>query len=109
MLSIQFLLSGLQEFHKDETFCDYVLKAEEQEFKVHRVVMAACSDYFKVMLMGEMKESREGQVEMKGVSANGLRVVVNFAYTGRHRVKWMCSRIVFQTTQELKPLPRPIR
>lgn len=46
--------------------------------------MAACSDYFKVMLTGEMKESREGKVEMKGVSASGLRVVVNFAYTGIH-------------------------
>ncbi|XP_060567211.1 kelch-like protein 13 [Ruditapes philippinarum] len=76
------LLRGLQEFHKQETFCDYVLVAEGQEFKVHRVVMASCSDYFKVMLTGEMRESREGKVDLKGVSANGLKVVVDFAYTG---------------------------
>lgn len=76
------LLRGLQEFHKQETFCDYVLVAEGHEFKVHRVVMASCSDYFKVMLTGEMRESREGKVDLKGVSANGLKVVVDFAYTG---------------------------
>ncbi|WAR12865.1 KLH26-like protein [Mya arenaria] len=76
------LMRGLQEFHKEETFCDYVLVAESQTFKVHRVVMASCSDYFKVMLTGEMKESREGQVDLKGVSAKGLKVVIDFAYTG---------------------------
>lgn len=76
------LLKSLEEFYKDETFCDYVLTAEGQEFKVHKVVMASCSDYFKVMLTGEMRESREGRVDLKGVTASGLRVVVDFAYTG---------------------------
>lgn len=45
--------------------------------------MAACSDYFRVMLTGFMKESREEFVELKGVTAGGLKVVVDFAYTGR--------------------------
>ncbi|KAH3769879.1 kelch-like protein 13 isoform X2 [Dreissena polymorpha] len=76
------VLKGLQEFHKNEVFCDYVLVAESREFKVHRVVMASCSDYFRVMLTGEMRESREGRVDLKGVSANGLQVVIEFAYTG---------------------------
>lgn len=82
LIKIVMYFTGLQEFHKQETFCDYVLVAEGVEFKVHRVVMASCSDYFKVMLTGEMRESREGKVDLKGVSANGLRVVVDFAYTG---------------------------
>lgn len=45
--------------------------------------MAACSDYFRVMLTGFMRESREEFVELKGVTAGGLTVVVDFAYTGR--------------------------
>ena len=77
------LISGLQEFYKQDTFCDYVLIADGEEMNVHRVVLASCSDYFKVMLTGEMKESREGRVELKGVSASGLKVVVDFAYTGK--------------------------
>ena len=59
-----------------------MLGAEGQEMRVHRVVMASCSDYFRVMLTGEMRESREGRVDLKGVTAAGLRVVVDFAYTG---------------------------
>lgn len=54
-----------------------------QSIPVHRVVMAACSDYFRVMLTGFMKESREQVVVLKGVTAGGLKVVVDFAYTGR--------------------------
>ena len=45
--------------------------------------MVACSDYFRVMMTGVMRESREEFVELKGVTAGGLSVVVDFAYTGR--------------------------
>ena len=40
------------------------------------------SVHVQVMLTGEMKESREGRVDLKGVSGKGLKVVVDFAYTG---------------------------
>ncbi|KAK0062660.1 kelch-like protein 26 [Biomphalaria pfeifferi] len=77
------LLHGLQELRKSNTLCDYTLIADDQSIPVHRVVMAACSDYFRVMLTGFMKESREQVVVLKGVTAGGLKVVVDFAYTGR--------------------------
>lgn len=76
------VLRGLQDLRKNNTLCDYSLKADNFEMKVHKVVMASCSDYFRVMLTGEMRESREGAVELKGVTASGLRRVVDFAYTG---------------------------
>ncbi|RUS88524.1 hypothetical protein EGW08_003700 [Elysia chlorotica] len=77
------LLHGLQELRKSNTLCDYTLIADGQKIPVHRVVMVACSDYFRVMMTGVMKESREETVELKGVTAGGLSVVVDFAYTGR--------------------------
>jgi hypothetical protein len=45
-----------------------------QEIKVHKAAMAACSDYFRVMLAGGMRESREQFVDLKGVTAGGLKV-----------------------------------
>ncbi|XP_005092148.1 kelch-like protein 26 [Aplysia californica] len=77
------LLHGLQDLRKSNTLCDYTLVADGERISVHRAVMAACSDYFRAMLTGYMKESREECVELKGVTASGLKVVVDFAYTGR--------------------------
>ena len=57
----------MYEFYKQGIFTDYDLIADGEVVQVHRVVMASCSDYFKVMLTGQMKESREGKVELKGI------------------------------------------
>ncbi|KAK7114440.1 hypothetical protein V1264_000499 [Littorina saxatilis] len=76
------MLQGLQELRNNDTLCDYSLFADGQEIKVHKAAMAACSDYFRVMLTGNMKESREQFVELKGVTSEGLKVVVDFVYTG---------------------------
>ncbi len=78
----QKILSGMQMLRGQELLCDYTLLADDCTLKVHRTVMVACSDYFHAMLTGEMRESREQQVELKGVTAVGLQAVVNFAYTG---------------------------
>ena len=64
-----------------------------QEIKVHKAAMAACSDYFRVMLTGNMRESREQYVELKGVTAGGLKV------------KWKC--IFMSVSNESAPLPAP--
>jgi len=50
------------------------------------------SVHVQVMLTGEMKESREGRVDLKGVSGKGLKVVVDFAYTGR----WLLLKMINQ-------------
>lgn len=46
---------GFDTFRADETLCDVVLVPgdSEQNFLVHRVIMASSSDYFKAMFTGE--------------------------------------------------------
>lgn len=76
------VMTGLHSLRKSSVLCDYSLVAEGEVINVHKAVLAACSDYFHVMLTGSMRESREGLVELKGVSCTGLQVVVDFAYSG---------------------------
>lgn len=45
--------------------------------------MVACSDYFRAMLTGSMKESKGSHSVLQGVSAAGLKAIVEFAYTGK--------------------------
>ena len=77
------ILTGLHELRQSELLCDYTLAAGDCEMKVHRVVMVASSDYFRAMLTGEMRESRDNRVHLQGLTGTGLRAVIDFAYTGR--------------------------
>ena len=70
-------------FVKQKVLCDYTLEADGTEICVHRAVMVACSDYFRAMLTGSMKESTEQRSTLQGVTADGLTAIVQFAYTGK--------------------------
>ena len=55
-------------------------------FQVHKVLLAATSDYFRAMLCGCLRESTENRVELKGVSADSLGQIVDFMYSGSLRL-----------------------
>ena len=64
------------------SICDLVICAQNETFHVHKCLMIAACDYFDAMLRSGMQETRASSIELKGVSAQGLRAVVNFIYTG---------------------------
>lgn len=47
-------------FRADKTLCDVVLVPgdSDETFRVHRVIMASSSDYFKAMFTGESRQHR---------------------------------------------------
>ena len=47
---------------------------------MHKAILAATSDYFRVMFGGVMAESKQNAVDLKGVTADGLQNVVDFIY-----------------------------
>uniref|UniRef100_A0A8C5WZ52 BTB domain-containing protein n=1 Tax=Laticauda laticaudata TaxID=8630 RepID=A0A8C5WZ52_LATLA len=44
------VLAALNQQRNDGILCDITLIAEEQKFPAHKAVLAACSDYFRVLL-----------------------------------------------------------
>ncbi|XP_064641579.1 kelch-like protein 13 isoform X2 [Lineus longissimus] len=76
------ILLGLRRLRQTDILCDLVLKAENKNLKVHRAVMAACSDYFRAMLTSDMVEKTQECIDLKGISGSGLEAVVQFAYSG---------------------------
>ncbi|XP_055379118.1 kelch-like protein 26 [Condylostylus longicornis] len=77
------ILSGLNELRLYEKLLDVTLIAEDAEFKVHRAVMAACSDYFRAMFTDAMKEANQAEICLKGVTARGIECLINYAYTSK--------------------------
>ncbi|BES95692.1 BTB And C-terminal Kelch [Nesidiocoris tenuis] len=54
-----------------------------ETFQAHKVVLASCSDYFRAMFTDAMKESRQSEICLNGVSAAGMRLLLEYAYTSR--------------------------
>lgn len=88
------ILSGLDHLRESGLLCDYTLIAGGLELHVHRVVMVACSDYFRAMLMGDMRESKESSVQLQGITGTGLQAVIDFAYKG-----WL--KVNLETVEEI--------
>ncbi|CAF2401212.1 unnamed protein product [Rotaria sp. Silwood2] len=77
------VLERLREQRNSREFCDLVLCAENEKFNVHKCVLVASSDYFEAMISRSgMQEATADTIELKDITANGLRAVLDFIYTG---------------------------
>ena len=52
------------------------------DWQVHKCLLASTSDFFRAMLCGSMKESKENSVELGAVRASSLQTIVDFIYSG---------------------------
>ncbi|XP_066297819.1 kelch-like protein 24 [Branchiostoma lanceolatum] len=87
-------MERLQEFRSEGHLVDVTLCAEEKELPCHRLVLSACSDYFHAMFNGAHPESKKDKIEIGGVSAEALQLLVDFAYTSKITI----------TTDNVQPL-----
>uniref|UniRef100_H3DDZ5 Si:rp71-68n21.9 n=1 Tax=Tetraodon nigroviridis TaxID=99883 RepID=H3DDZ5_TETNG len=79
------LQQGFERFRTDETLCDVVLVPgdSDETFRVHRVIMALSSDYFKAMFTGGMREQEMSEIKLHGVTKLGLKNIIDFIYTSK--------------------------
>lgn len=77
------ILSSINSLRKCNQLCDAILCVEDHDFPVHRVILAACSDYFKAMFTSGMSESANDQkkIEIKGLSSETMEILLDFIYT----------------------------
>lgn len=76
------LLEGLTHLRSKSLLLDVTLIAQGEHFQAHRLLLAACSDYFRAMFTDEMRERRQDHIELHGVSAVGLKRALAYIYTG---------------------------
>ncbi|XP_035691507.1 kelch-like protein 24 [Branchiostoma floridae] len=76
----------LQQLRSEGHLTDVTLCAEGKEIPCHRLVLSACSDYFRAMFGGAHSESKKEKIEIGGVTADALQLLVDFAYTPKFNV-----------------------
>ena len=64
-----------------DDFLDATIHTKDKTFKVHRIVMAANSEYFETMFKAKFRESN-GIVEMKEMNSTLFECILEFVYTG---------------------------
>ena len=66
------LLDTLDALRRCQELCDVVIKAGSKTLFAHRVILAACSPYFRAMFTGEMAESRQMEITIQDVDESAM-------------------------------------
>jgi BTB/POZ domain-containing protein 9 len=64
-------------------YCDLKLIVEGVEFKAHRIILAARSEYFRALLFSGMKESNCDSIEINEARPGAFRLLLQYIYTGK--------------------------
>uniref|UniRef100_A0A670HN53 GDNF inducible zinc finger protein 1 n=1 Tax=Podarcis muralis TaxID=64176 RepID=A0A670HN53_PODMU len=103
------LLRTLHSLYQFGHFCDAIIYTDQfgiqEEFFVHKVVLAASSNYFRsLFLTDEMLKARDCRVTLQGVQTEEFACFLKFAYTTEveieadklHRIKEVAERLECQ-------------
>ncbi|XP_058522118.1 kelch-like protein 33 [Ochotona princeps] len=81
-------LRSIELLYQEGIGCDLELEADGCRLQVHRAALACGSEFFGAMLLSRMRESQGTQVSLRTMSAQDLRLLVSFAYSGVVRARW---------------------
>ncbi|XP_021372103.1 kelch-like protein 26 isoform X2 [Mizuhopecten yessoensis] len=96
------VITQMKNLRTNNELCDFKVSAEGRTFDVHKVLLAATSDYFKVMFGGVMAESKQNSVDLKGVTADGLQQIVEFIYSGEMSLHYDNLTEIINTASHLQ-------
>ncbi|CAJ1085946.1 kelch-like protein 33 [Xyrichtys novacula] len=88
-------LKSINQLLIDNVGCDVILDVDSTLFHVHRVILAASSDYFRGMFTCGMRESCQACVSLPFLLAPELEALISCSYSGVLPLTWDC---VFEIT-----------
>ena len=76
--------TSFEELRDDNDFTDVTLACEDQSIKAHKVILSACSPFFKRLFKNH--PNPQPLIYMRGVKSNDLGSVVDFIYQGEANI-----------------------
>lgn len=75
------LQDGLYDLLESDSFVDCVLKIKDKEFPCHRLVLAACSSFFRAMFKSDREEFKKREIVLEEVEPETMELVLKYIYT----------------------------
>lgn len=72
-----------EEIRKQGMLCDVTIRVDDKCFSAHRVVLCATIPYFNSMFTIDMLESKQREVEVRGIDPSAMESLIQFAYSGK--------------------------
>uniref|UniRef100_T1IHV1 BTB/POZ domain-containing protein 9 n=1 Tax=Strigamia maritima TaxID=126957 RepID=T1IHV1_STRMM len=63
-------------------YSDVVLIVDGHRLHSHKVILAARSEYFRALLFGGLRESKQSEIELKDAALEPFRILLKYIYTG---------------------------
>ena len=76
--------ASFAQLRNDTDFTDVTLACEDQNIKVHKVILSTCSPFFKKLL--ETQLHPQPLIYMRGMKLRDLNAIVDFIYLGEASV-----------------------
>uniref|UniRef100_A0A8C0H567 BTB domain-containing protein n=1 Tax=Chelonoidis abingdonii TaxID=106734 RepID=A0A8C0H567_CHEAB len=97
------LLDGACSLRSQNALCDVMLEADGVRFPAHKIILASASNYCKILFVGNTTRagSPDANVQLKAISAGGLRNVLNFIYSNKLELSLQNVEETFKAAETL--------
>ncbi|KAM3860619.1 kelch-like protein 40b [Diretmus argenteus] len=75
------LQDGLYDLLDNDKLVDCVLKIKDKEFPCHRLVLCACSSYFRAIFLSDLEESKKKEIVLEDVEPGVMGLIIKYLYT----------------------------
>lgn len=80
------LQDGLYDLLENDKLVDCVLKIKDKEFPCHRLVLCACSSYFRSIFLSDLDESKKREIILEDVEPGVMGLILKYLYTSKINV-----------------------
>lgn len=80
------LQDGLYDLLENDKLVDCKLKIKDKEFPCHRLVLCACSSYFRAIFLSDLDESKKKEIVLEDVEPGVMGLILKYLYTSKINV-----------------------
>jgi len=94
------MVASFKHLRDEKSFCDVTIATEGQHTKAHKMILCACSPYFKNLL--EQNPAKHPIIILKDVPFAHLTAILEFMYAGEVNVAQEQLPAFLKTAEKLK-------